>query len=352
MTAKRSAVQLNQELARRYDLWLIAQQYSDQTKRSYRRAVRDFHEFIGRKSALRITHFDVRDFLAHVSKRGLALDSVNHHLHGLRNFFDFLNLGGLVGHVAPRFVRARPRVPKLPHILSEREVLKLLAACRNARDRALVELLYATGCRVGEAVTIKIEDIDFDSRKIRVQGKGRRVRFVIFGSPAHRALSKYLGRRKRGFLFEEGWPQQKGFVASNGRGWLARWTAYKTKPRQSHYFEKYLGAKSRLSYHDAKLKLEALTKRLNLVRPARDKALSTTVVGRVFKILAVRARITRATPHMLRHSFATHMLDHGADVRFIQELLGHVCLNTTEIYTHVSRKKLMETFKRYHPRAV
>src|SRR5579864_5547147 len=117
-----STIQLNSELARRYDLWLIAQQYADQTKRSYNRAVRDFCKFLGGKSLVRVSHFDVRDFLAHVSKRGLALDSVNHHLHGLRNFFDFLNLGGVVGHVAPRLVRARPRSRTMPHVINEREV--------------------------------------------------------------------------------------------------------------------------------------------------------------------------------------------------------------------------------------
>jgi len=206
-----SSTKLNGELGCRYGRWLTVQRYSSETRRVYARTVKDFSQFMNRRPVTNANHFDVREFLAMASRKGHATYTLKQELHALRIFFDFLNMGGLVPWVAPRFVKIRSPRPRMPHVLSEAQVRSLLEAANNPRERALVEVLYGTGARPGEISTMRIEESDFDAGRIRVTGKGG-TRFILFGKPASKAIRRYLSGRTRGFLFTEGRPRQRGCV--------------------------------------------------------------------------------------------------------------------------------------------
>jgi site-specific recombinase XerD len=342
--------QLNQELVARYDLWMIVQQYSDGTKRMYRRVLRNFSSFLGQVSITDATHVDIRAFIASLSARNVSIREIHKELNILRVFYDFLQLGGLVPLVPPRFVKLRPIVQKLPMVLSERAVAKLLKAARTPRDRAVVELLYGTGCRVGEIVKIRLESIDFRAQTIRISGKGSKTRIVLFGRKAGEAIRAYARKRRSGFLFECDWAHQKGIVMDHDTYWIGKWTDYSQGGTNILPSERYLGTKAALSYPQARAKLKKLMRTSRLTRPQRERPLHTQTIQKAIQILGNRAGLGNVTPHCLRHSFATHLLDHGADTRIIQELLGHARIDTTQIYTHVSKRILEKMFRQCHPR--
>ena len=342
--------QFNQELVARYDLWMIAQQYCDGTKKMYRRILRNFCGFLGPVSITDATHLDIRAFIASLSLRGLSICEIHHQLNTLRVFYDFLQLGGLVSLVPPRFVKLRPLVKTPPRVLSEQSVQKLLRAARTPRDRAAIELIYGTGCRVGEAVKIRLEAIDFDARTIQIFGKGAKTRIVFFGRKAELALRAYIKKRRKGFLFECNWANQKGMVISAGTYWIGKWTDYSQAGAKVHPTERYLGRKRTVSYLQAKARLKTLMRTSRLIRPDRERPLHPQTLQKAIQFVGNLAGLGNVNPHSLRHSFATHLLDHGADTRYIQELLGHARIDTTQIYTHVSKRALQKTFRRYHPR--
>jgi site-specific recombinase XerC len=191
----------NVELAQKFSEWVIAQRYARVTQLAYKRVAFRFCHFLGRRCVVSANHLDVRSFLVEVMKRDLSVDGYNRHLWALRRFFDFLFMGGIVDSVAPRFVIGRRHARPMPRILGESDVNSLIRATTNPRDRAILELLYSTGCRVGELVRIRVEDIDRTTRTIRVASKGWE-RTVFFGSHASSALRKYLNGRKNGPLFQ------------------------------------------------------------------------------------------------------------------------------------------------------
>jgi integrase/recombinase XerC len=341
--------QFNEELVRRYGLWMDAQQYSEGTKTIYRRFLSRFVSFLGEASVTDATHLDIIAFLAYLSSKAYSISEIHHQLNTLRVFYDFLNLGGLVSRVPPRFVKLCSIPRRLPIVLSEDEVRKLIKATRTLRDRALVEVIYGTGCRVSEVVMIRVENIDFRARTIRIVGKGSKMRIVLFGGMADRAIRAYVRKRRTGFLFECDWASQKGSVTDCGYYWSGRWTDY-SPAGKSILFRRYLGSKSAVSHLRAKAKLRKMMRCSHLARPERGRPLDTGTIQKAIQVLAIRAGLGSVTPHSLRHSFATHLLDHGADTRLIQELLGHARINSTQIYTHVSRRTLMKSFRQCHPR--
>src|SRR5215467_11468826 len=157
------------ELMARFSDWLICQRYSRTTLSTYNRVTRKFLSFWGARRLSSVTHLDVRAFLIEVSKRDLSDDVVHRYIWALRCFFDFLCKGGVVDEVAPRLIRLRPIVRPLPRTLSECNVKRLFQAAESDRDRAIFELFYATGCRVSELVEIRMSDVDFKSRSIRIR---------------------------------------------------------------------------------------------------------------------------------------------------------------------------------------
>jgi site-specific recombinase XerD len=305
----------------------------------------------------RVNHIDIREYLAHLRGRGLADSTLARQLNGLRTFFDFLHLGGVVSFVAPRFVKTRKRHRKLPRFLSVEEAQKLIEAAESARDRAILEIFYATGCRLAEVAGMRLEDVDFSARTIRVLGKGNKERIVLFGRMAREALLEYLGARRQGFLFEDQRPSQTLRVTKaraskhwSGVWWRGSWGEYPDGggPRVQHW--KWLGRVSEMTRKEAQAKLAELVGSANTDRPKINHPLDHQTLFRIVKRAARRAGLAGVHPHTLRHSFATHLLNRGADLRCVQELLGHSSIATTQIYWHVAMENLVEIHKKFHPR--
>ena len=338
----------NRELAAKFDAWLEAQNYSPHTRRAYATLTDYLCEFIGSRSLLEIKQFDLREFITYLYKRGLSASSLARQLYGLKTFFDFLQLGGIVHINVARLIKNRKAVRKLPRTLSVEEVERLIAAAPSLRDKALLELLYSTGCRCAEVVGMRVEDIGFASNTIRVLGKGNKERIVLFGQPAKEALLTYLDVRKEGFLFRDEFPLRSLRIYRRGPNktcateyWQAHWNEGKPK---------WLGKVSEVTREQALEKLAAIATTFTQ-RPKPDKPLGGRHIWRIVKRAALAAGLKGVHPHTLRHSFATHLLNGGADLRCVQELLGHASISTTQIYTHVSTVNMIDVHKRCHPRA-
>jgi integrase/recombinase XerD len=255
----------------------------------------------GRRDPASVGADDVRDYVFHLGDLGLAPTSVRRAQSALRTYFRFLLEEGALEDDPTEGLQA-PRVARpLPKVLDAADISALLEAPRldspvHWRDRAILEFLYATGVRVSELVGLRLTDLDLDEGLCTVFGKGSKERMVPLGRPACVALSRYL-REVRPTL-EKG--KGGGCVFLNQRG-----------------------------------------------RP-----LSRTAVWKIVKAAALSAGIEReVSPHVLRHTFATHLLEGGADLVAVQELLGHVDISTTQIYTHLDRKYLRDMHRRYHPRS-
>lgn len=249
-----------------------------------------------------VTTFDLRDYVAAVGEAGYAKSTVARRLASMRSLFRFAQRNALVQANPAKPLRNPRKSRNLPHFLSDTELGKLLDAPPadqplGCRDRAILETMYSAGLRVSETVAISDGDLDFPGGLVRVLGKGRRERLAPIGSFAAKALRQWLAVRKLSPREPQG-PSAPVFVNKFGRRITTRSVA--------RMLDKYL-------------KLTGLD--------------------------------LRTSPHSLRHSFATHLLDRGADIRSVQELLGHKSLVTTQIYTHVSTAGLRDAYEKAHPRA-
>ncbi len=235
-------------------------------------------------------------------RRPYARATIARKLSVARTFLRFCEEEGVLANNPGDAVTA-PRLPRrLPQVLTPGQASDLLGAMGGStplelRDRALFELIYSSGLRCQEALDLRLTDVSFDSCEIRAKGKGRKVRVVPVGTPALGALERYL-REGRGRLLAGGTQEEHVFVSRNGR------------PLSSSDVQRRLG-----------------------------------------RYLGAAAAPDGTSPHTLRHSFATHLLEGGADLRVIQELLGHSSLRTTQVYAHVSASHLRKTYRRAHPRA-
>ncbi len=270
---------------------------SKNTVSAYQRDLSRLLSFL-RKKNLKISDLTyplLASFLLEMRKT-LSPSSCGRMVAAISSFLKFLvESGNLSAHPLPEL--ESPRLERnLPQVLSRDEVERLLAtpdnSLRGLRDRAILELLYATGMRVSELASLKLEDINFDQGLVRVFGKGKRERLVPFGKSAANALKNYL----------------------------AAWC--NTKRSCGHVF-------------------------LN----RQGRPLSRQSVWKIIHKAAVSCDLAqKAYPHILRHSFATHLLEGGANIRIVQELLGHRSLSTTQVYTHLEKSRLKEIHSRYHPR--
>jgi tyrosine recombinase XerC len=255
----------------------------------------------GRKVRLsEIDNVVLRGFLVGLYEKKLTKASVARKLAAIRSFFDFCVRRKWI-EANPALAIATPRLDrKVPAFLSEEDVSKLLAAppaddLLGVRDRAILELFYATGIRVSELVGIDLEDISLEERMIRVRGKGKKERMVPFGRKAAGSVEAYLRARPE----------------------------FPLKLGSSALF---------LNYQGGRLTTRSVQR----------------LVNKYFKAAALRLKIS---PHALRHSFATHLLNRGADLRVIQEFLGHESLATTQRYTHLDVQRLLEVYRKSHPRS-
>jgi tyrosine recombinase XerC len=285
---------------------------SDRTAEAYAGDVQQFAEFLARQRGAAAA-FDwaavdykiVRRWVAHLRQGRYSHASMARKLASVRSFFRFLVAEGLVEHNPAALVGLPAQGRRLPEVLYEGEVRDLLHAAEGEeplalRDRAILELFYAAGVRVSELVALDVDDLDLAERQAIVRGKGRKERIVFFGLPALEAMEAYLER---------------------GRPHLAR--------------------QGRLDRPQPALFLSR-----------RGGRLTARGVQQMLYRRVLRAGLAQhVSPHVLRHSFATHLLDNGADLRAIQELLGHSSLATTQVYTHVSAERLRESYDRAHPLA-
>ena len=280
---------------------------SEHTISNYQIDLDQFARFLKSKkfSVESVDHVVIRDFLNHLyTDRKLSKSSVSRKLACLKTFFKFLLRQGVL-HTNPAELIASPRLPKiLPSFLGEEEAASIVGLPQGdglpaVRDRAILELLYASGMRVSELVSLNDDQLELDQNTIRVLGKGKKERIVLFGSFAAQSLVEYLNAKKR---------LQVGGIDDRGR-----------RP---------------------------------VFVSVRGKRLSSRDVQRLVASLRLGLKTTRrVTPHTLRHSFATHLLERGADLRAIQELLGHESLATTQKYTHVGIQHLKREYDKAHPKA-
>jgi site-specific recombinase XerD len=353
----RSCVDANGILVAKYSQWLEFEHYAENTRVTYMVLMADFCRFLGPRSLTQVTHLDIRAYLQYLQGRGLVGPSLDLKLHALRGFFNFLRLGNLIDHNPARLIKTRKRQRRLPQFPSVEDVTKIIAATRSLRDRALLETLYATGCRLAEVAGMRCEDVDLAQGVIRVLGKGDRERIVLFGEKATEALVAYLGKRRDGYVFRDDRPRQSPAIAKvkphkkyPATYWRASWSEYPENGRTGIYRRKWLGNVSEMSREEAQAKLREEIGTANTERLDFDVPLSTRHIQRIVKRAVLRAGLKGIRTHSFRHAFATHLLDHGADLRCIQELLGHTSIATTQIYTHVSMDQLARAHKKFHPR--
>jgi site-specific recombinase XerD len=300
---------------------LDARDASPHTKRAYRTAIEQFLTWLGAVPGVEWTRpprRTLRAYLAELDSRGLARSTISSRVAALRSFYRFARRQGWVAGDPWAAIVTPRRSSRLPRVMEIEDVELLLDVIPGSaghavagprvegipealelRDRAIVECAYAAGLRISEIAGARVADVDIAHGEIRVLGKGRKERIGMLGVPARDALSVYL---------RSGRP----ILAANGDG-----------------------------VDDA------------LFLSTRGKALGTRGVRKRIDRLVRRAGLPeRTSPHTLRHSFASHMLEGGADLRVVQELLGHASLSTTQVYTHVSPGRLRASYRAAHPRAV
>lgn len=269
--------------------------YSDYTIKNYQLDLTDFFKYVDKSNIdfLSIENIHVRGYLKYLDTCNLKNTTISRRISALRTFYNYLLEKGFVKSNIFLNVKNPKLEKKLPNYLNYTEIEELLASIDTKTDeglerRLLIEMFYSTGCRVGEMVNVKISDIDFSSKTIKVMGKGSKERIVYYGDYASKYLEDYLKNKDK-----------KGYLFTNKRG--------------------------------EKLTIEEVE----------------YIVRDIMKHISIK---THVTPHTLRHTFATHLLNNGADIRTVQELLGHANLSTTGIYTHVSSDRLKDvyfkTFKR------
>jgi len=332
-------------------MWQEVQGFAAETRYTANYAIKRYCKYLGDKPATRATHFDIQDHLYKLAKSGIAPATLATRLSSLRGFYDFLNMGGMVKWVAPRLVSLTRKLPKPPRVLTEEQVFRLIAKASTDHERAMVEVLYGTGCRTGELTSMKVEDVDFRAMRIKVCGK-RGVRFVLFGPMVAKVLRKYVGKRTEGYLFISNFPVARLRITRNATGgWRCRWNVYGKDGVFKCYGHGRIDRSEKLTYPQALARFRKLSRSDRITRPLGLRPLQTSTIARQIRALGERARVN-ATPYSLRHSYATHLLDHGANLRAIQELMGHRSLDSTRVYTQVSKHMLMDTLAQCHPLCV
>jgi integrase/recombinase XerC len=299
------------EVARFLQFLAVERNASDLTIKSYREDLQHLMVYFAERNGEcpapeNITTLDLRGYLASLQQAGYAKTTTARRLASLRSFFRFGQREGWATSNPARPLRNPRKSRNLPHFLSGDEIGKLLSAppannWAGLRDRAILETMYSAGLRVSEAVGLNDEDFDRATSILRVRGKGKKERLAPVGSYAVRAID--------------------------------RWQEVRPAPRR------------------ASVKMRPGGAGPLFVNKFGTRLTTRSVARMLEKYLKLTGLDLRTTPHTLRHSFATHLLDRGADIRSVQELLGHKSLVTTQIYTHVSTANLRTVYEKAHPRA-
>ena len=285
----------NIEVINDFKNYLSKKNYSVNTINSYMVDLYYFYLFV-KKDLTIVKEEDIRDYLEYLKLQKEMASSARRKISTFKSFYKFLYLNDYIDKKDYPLVRiAYPKQEKkLPKFVYYNDLLEIINESLNdkdaLRDRLIIEMLYATGVRVSELVNIKYSDIDFNNKRIRVLGKGNKERIVYFGDYAYDALKEYMNSHSK---------NKNGYVFVNSKG---------------------------LQLTDRGVRY---------------------IISNIMEKLSVKVHVT---PHVLRHTFATDMLNNGCDIRVVQELLGHSSLKTTEVYTHVTNERLREVYYKYHPR--
>lgn len=286
---------------------VVERQYSELTKAAYLDDIQDFTNFLAANGGLasyrQVGRLEIETFLDDLTQRQLARDTISRKISALRSLYRYLENHKLVERNPFTQVEIKGAPKVLPRFFYEQEMTALFEAVQGdkplqLRDRALLELFYATGMRVSEVSELTLNQIDFQTRVILVHGKGNKDRYVPFGHHALKALNDYLAKGRPALMAKQAAVHDFVFVNHYGQQLTSHGIAY--------------------------------------------------ILKQVIKRSSLHSDIH---PHMLRHTFATHLLNHGADLRTVQELLGHASLSTTQIYTHVTMQHLQADYRQYFPRA-
>lgn len=255
---------------------------------------------IGIRGVSRITKKDIVQFMARQKSKGFAVPSISRTLSSIKSFHRFLLREKIISKDPTSAIDTPKLWKKIPNVLTSKEVVKLLTQpnirlVRGLRDKAILELMYATGLRVSEVSSLNILDVNIEAGFLKVRGKGGKERIVPIGKVASHFLSRYLNTSRSKIL--------------------------KSKTSNAIFVSSY------------------------------KKKLSRQSIWKMIKFYIKKAKINKQiSPHTLRHSFATHLLEGGADLRSVQEMLGHSSISTTQIYTHINKARLKEIHKKFHPR--
>lgn len=277
---------------------LIDKKYSNNTINSYIHEVSKFYEYVKKDNLNNITKKDIKDYIAYLKKNNISTKTIAHNISCLKSFYKFLIINKIVSSDQMDGIDTPKITKSLPKVLSIDEVVKLLDINPETnfdyRNKAMLELIYATGLRVSELVNLKLADIDLNMAVVRVMGKGSKERIIPIGDYALTSLKDYINNYRNSMMKRN----INDYVFINNHG---------NKMTRQGFFKI--------------IKNEAKKKNIK----------------------------TEFSPHTLRHSFATHLLNYGADLKVIQELLGHSNISTTQIYTHVSKDKLKVNYDEFHP---
>jgi site-specific recombinase XerD len=423
----------NAKLLDQYLLDMEAAQRSPHTITSFRYAIADFLDFTLGLSVNEVTHHEISEWLHFLKVRGVSYSTSLSRMSAVRSFFKYAEIRGDVKHSPALLIETRGAHRRLPHWLSVEKIRKLIdAAAATPHHRALVEFMWASGCRISEVVGARMGNIDWNERTVKVLGKGDKERLMPLSTKTLETLRAYLRAfphiGETGFLFRRYLPEQEGGLQLQcGQRWVAFWRENRTFPNgtakrvlrgktigrlterkrtgpkpdaaitQAAELRKaglswpeiyaYVSPEAEMSRQEQKLLRNEVYYRLDdskrkppkpshliateeearaeaqmLVGSLRDQSprklqhlldpeapIDKRSVERILLELGLKAGIGKVTPHMLRHSFATHLLEGGANLRAIQELLGHANISTTMIYTHCTAVHLRETLEKSHP---
>lgn len=273
------------------------------TVEAYARDLKRFYHWLGGKQLVKLSVSDLAGYPAWLGEQSLSPKSITRHVASLKVFFRYLQLEGVLSDNQAELLGSPKLWQRVPQVLSEQQIQKLLSSPRPAdpfwlRDRAILELLYATGCRVSELSSLRIRDLHLKERYCVCHGKGDKQRIVPLGTRAVAAVHKYLEKERPDLSTRCSKASQRVLLSTRGA-------------------------------------------------PLRRER-----IWELIKKYAARAGISSdISPHSLRHSFATHLLAGGADLRQVQEMLGHASIATTQIYTHVDHTRLQKVHQEFHPRA-
>lgn len=298
----------NKDLLAAFTRYLMLERgYSEKTKEAYQRDIYDFEVFLsesGDAQLLRVDYRDVRIYLSYLTnEKKYSRNTLNRKMASLRSFYQYLLKQGIVDENPFSYVHMKKQNQRLPHFFYEKEMQALFdylphQSPLDLRNRALLEVLYGSGLRVSECSFLEIDRIDWELSVLRVIGKGNKERYVPFNQSTKAALQTYL---------EIGRPE---LIAKN-------------QTAHGFVFVNHLGTQ---------------------LTPAGISYILNQIIKKGSLDLQIH-------PHKLRHTFATHLLNNGADMRTVQELLGHDNLSTTQIYTHVTKESLQKNYRQFHPRA-